>query len=155
MSESLKQYQLLTPTIEGCSKADLTNLAKKQANEIIENGSSEIAFSALTKIEYLVKTTKENIKQDALLEVEKGNDSAFGVKLSTMGVTSYDYSECGDTELEELEKKAKEYSDKISDRRAFLKGLKSSITILNEETGETFKVFPPLKKVVDTIKAKF
>ena len=155
MSESLKQYQLLTPTIEGCSKADLTNLAKKQANEIIENGSSEIAFAALTKIEYLAKTTKDNLKKDAFLEVKKGNDYAFGVKLSTMGVTSYDYSKCGDKELEELEAKAKEYSEKITERKSFLKGLKSSITILNEETGETFKVFPPLKKVVDTIKTKF
>jgi malate/lactate dehydrogenase len=155
MSESLKQYQLLTPTIDGCSKVDLTNLAKKQADDIIENGSSEIAFAALTKIEYLAKTTKDNLKKDALLEVEKGNDYAFGVKLSTMGVTSYDYSKCGDKELEELEAKAKEYSEKITERKSFLKGLKSSITILNEETGETFKVFPPLKKVVDAIKSKF
>ena len=148
MSELLKQYQSLTPTIEGCSKADLTDLAKKQADEIIENGSSEIAFAALTKIEYLVKTTKDNIKKDAFTEVEKGNDSAFGVKLSTMGVTSYDYSKCGDKELEELEAKIKE-------RKGFLKALKSSITILNEGTGETIKVFPPLKKVVDAVKAKF
>lgn len=155
MSDLLAQYQSLTPTIEGCSKADLTNLAIKQANEIIENGSSEIAYAAFTKMEHLIDETKERIKEDAFNEVSKGNDSAFGVKMLLMAATRYDYSECGDKELEGLEAKAKECAEQISDRKNFLKGLKSSIVTVNEETGETSKIFPPVKLVTDAIKTKF
>jgi hypothetical protein len=155
MSDLLSQYQSLTPTIEGCSKADLTNLAIKQANEIIENGSSEIAYAAFTKMEHLIAETKKRIKEDAFNEVFKGNDSAFGVKMAVMASTRYDYSGCGDKELEGLEAKAKEYADKVSDKKNFLKGLKSSMVTIIEDTGETFKIFPPLKLVTDAIKTKF
>jgi hypothetical protein len=155
MSDLLKQYQSLTPTIEGCSKADLTNLAIKQANEIIENGSSEIAFAAFTKIEHLIAETKKRIREDAFNEVLKGNDLAFGVKMLVMAATRYDYSECGDAELEYYEGEAKECAELISDRKNFLKGLKSSIVTVDEATGETSKIFPPVKLVTDTIKTKF
>jgi len=155
MSNLLAQYQSLTPTIEGCSKADLTNLAKVQADEIIENGSSEIAYAGFTKMEHLIDETKKRIKEDAFNEVFKGNDSAFGVKMAVMAATRYDYSECGDKELEGLEAQAKECAEQISDRKNFLKGLKSSIVTVNEETGETSKIFPPVKLVTDAIKTKF
>jgi hypothetical protein len=155
MSDLLSQYQSLTPTIEGCSKADLTNLAIKQANEIIENGDSEIAYAICIKMELLLAETKKRIKKDALINVNAGRDFSFGVKMAPMEITRYDYSGCGDIELEYLEAKAKEYDDKVSDRKNFLKGLKSSMVTIIEDTGETFKIFPPLKKVIDAIKTKF
>jgi copper homeostasis protein CutC len=155
MSDLLAQYQSLTPTIQGCSKADLTNLAEKQANEILENGSSEIAYAAFTKIEHLITETKKRIKEDAFNEVSKGNDSAFGVKMAVMAATRYDYSGCADEELEYYEAEAKECAKLISDRKDFLKALKSSIVTVSESTGETSKTFPPLKLVTDTIKTKF
>jgi hypothetical protein len=155
MSDLLAQYQSLTPTIEGCSKADLTNLAKRQANEIIKNGSSEIAYAICIKMELLLAETKSLIREDALINVNAGRDFAFGVKMTPMEITRYDYSECGDEELKELEAKAKEYAEQISDRKNFLKGLKSSIVMVDEESGETSKIFPPAKLVTDAIKTKF
>jgi hypothetical protein len=153
-NEIIKQYESLTPLLEGCSKTELTRIAKEQAAEIIEAGTSEQAFAMLTKAEYFVKQTKDNLNEDAFIEIGKGNDFAFGVKLIESKSTKYYYDNCNDQKLNELIEIQSATLEKIKDRQTFLKGIKGSEDIITPD-GEIIKLFPPLKKTIDVIKTKF
>lgn len=150
----IKSYESLTPLIEGCSKSQIKETALKQAAIIIDAGTSELAFAMLTKAEHLIKETKNAIKQDALIEVSRGNDFAFGVKLIESKSTRYDYTDTQDMELLDLEHQLAELNQKIKDRQGFLKGIKGYEDIISEY-GEVTRIFPAVKISVDTIRAIF
>ena len=99
MSDLLTTYNPLTTLLEGSSKEKIKEIAHRQAAAIMDAGTPEQAFALLSKVELLVKETKDRLKSEAYDEVVKGNDNAFGVKMSTMASTRYDYSTCNDAEL--------------------------------------------------------
>jgi hypothetical protein len=111
------------------------------------------------KAEEYFKTIQEEIKADALKDAEKYPERVvekYGAKFEKTSVyTTYDFSLCNDSELVELNKKQEEISKKVKDREEFLKGLKEPITILNEETGEVNKIYPPVKKTTDGLKITY
>jgi ATP-dependent protease HslVU (ClpYQ) peptidase subunit len=153
-NQIIKQYESLTPLLEGCSKTELTRIAKEQADEIIEAGTSEQAFAILTKFEHFVKEKKDNLKEDAYIEIGKGNDFAFGVKLIKSKSAKYYYDNCNDPKLNELLERQAATLKEIKDRQTFLKGIKGSEDIVTSD-GEIVKLFPPLKKITDVIKTQF
>lgn len=155
MSDLLTTYNPLTTLLEGSSKEKIKEIAHRQAAAIMDAGTPEQAFALLSKVELLVKETKDRLKSEAYDEVVKGNDNAFGVKMSTMASTRYDYSTCNDAELAKHEENIAKHSQLLKERQTFLKGLKKPVSVLNEETGEVDKIFPPAKLVTDTIKVKF
>lgn len=58
----------------------------------------------------------------------------------------YDYSACNDPILASLEQKAIELSEKVKARQTLLKTAPlSGLVLVDEESGETFKVYPPSK----------
>jgi ATP-dependent protease HslVU (ClpYQ) peptidase subunit len=155
MNQIIKQYgPLLPPSLEGCSKAQITRIAKEQAAEIIEAGTSEEAFAMLTKAEHFVKEMKDNLKEDAFIEIGKGKDFAFGVKLIESKSPKYYYDNCNDPKLNELLEKQAATLKEIKDRQTFLKGIKGSEDIVTPD-GEIVKLFPPLKKTTDVIRTQF
>ncbi|MCR9066769.1 MAG: hypothetical protein NXI00_22555, partial [Cytophagales bacterium] len=88
-------------------------------------------------------------------EVVKGLDHAFGVKMTKSQSTRYDYSGCQDPELNDLTKELAILTEKIKARESFLKGLKKPLTVIDEETGDISKIFPPVKLSTDVIKCTF
>jgi hypothetical protein len=67
------------------------------------------------------------------------------IKIGEVG-TKYDYSKCNDPEILELQEKATELKEKIEKKTKFLQALPAEgVTITNEETGETYKVYPAAK----------
>jgi len=142
--EITEQFKSLAPILE-LSKANIKDQAQLLAGQINESGSPEIAFASLTKFEELIKGIKDSIKSSAMFEIEQGRDYAVGIKLSIMNATRYEYH---DLELERLK-------EKVKDREQFLKSLKSSISVLDETTGEVVVVQPAIKKVTETIKSQW
>jgi len=145
MRNPLAIYNDFSPLYD-ISKAELKNLAKEQADYILESGSSEKAFAFLKKISELIDKVVDGIKDDALEEVRKGNNFAHGVKMSVVGKTTYDYSQ---------DKVWQDLKAKIKDREEFLKSIPFYLDTFNEETGEVVRIVQAGKKVSDYIKSEF
>lgn len=111
-----------------------------------------VAFDALSKI---MKTAIEQINGLVLTEIgkyhkqEKITVGRVEIREKEAG-TRYDYSDTGDpiwTRLMEI----KTANDKaLKERETFLQSLSRSITVVDEETGEVYKIYPPVKKSTTT-----
>lgn len=73
----------------------------------------------------------------------------YSVEVKEMG-TKYDFSQCGHPRLNEIEQEIKRLSEEKKSIEATLKTLKCSMTLTDEETGEIFTVYPPLKRSTTT-----
>ena len=145
MNNPLAIYEQLSP-LYNASKADIINLAAEQAEYIIETRSSEKAFAFLKKISELVDTVTGSIKEDAINEIRKGYNTAYGVTMSIKGKTTYNYE--NDAVWVGLRAKLKQ-------REVFLKAIDYFIDVVDEETGEVTRICQPGKKVSDYIESKF
>ncbi len=98
------------------------------------------------------KATKDNQLRAA--DLFPGNEfEAYGVKFTKGAVkTEYDYGTCNDPIYLDLFGKAFEAIGKLDERKAFLRALKSPMTIVDDSTGEVRTLQPPLKKVTDGLK---
>jgi hypothetical protein len=88
-----------------------------------------------------VDYAREEIKRNG--EKEKFT-SARGVKFENAETgTSYDFSNCNDPALIELEEKAKAFAEQVKARKEFLKTIDGSMDLLIGD--EVVKVYPPAK----------
>ena len=142
---ALMTYESSSPISE-YTKLEIEKLSEKQAEEIIQSGAAEKSWAFLSKLEYLIAQTKERIKNEAIVEIEKGNDFGFGIKMKVFEreTPSYKNSKAWlnlDTRRKELEK--------------FLKSIKEPTSILDEETGEVMTHEPPVINRSTYIKNEF
>jgi len=114
------------------------------------------ALTLLKIYETIVTTARKEIMQQALKEAAKygkGECEMLGFKIQQAEAgTSYDYSGCGDLEWERWDAQVLSATNSRKDREAVLKALKEPMTLVNEDTGETYRVNPPLKKSTTTLK---
>ena len=74
------------------------------------------------------------------------------LELAEVGV-KYDYSQCNDPKLNQMELDYEALGNKISDRKEFLKTLNpKGLTEVDEETGETNTLYPPSKTSKSSVK---
>lgn len=105
-----------------------------------------IYFKAM---EETIKQVKETMSSLALSEAQKyGKSFEFkGAKIEVKELgTSYDYSNCGDIYLNKFSEQISELTEKRKTRETIVKALKEPMTAVDEETGETFTMYPPIKK---------
>lgn len=70
--------------------------------------------------------------------------------------TKYDYSLCGDLEYSDLIKQQIELDEKVKAKEKFLQVCSAKgVLITNEETGETYTVYPPSKKSTTSVAVSF
>jgi len=104
----------------------------------------------LKKQEFVLEKIKEGIKEPLKTEAVKYGEKEFdyaGTKCHyTPTATSYDFSGCGDHQLNELEAQMESLKKEIEDRKTFLKSLNGHTTFLDKTTGEVESVNPPIKK---------
>jgi hypothetical protein len=107
-------------------------------------------------MEKAFEVIKKQISENVVTEADKYSGTTFqfrGVELAKGDVsTRYDYSHCGDTEWERRNTEAETAKARLSEREAFLKGLKEPVTIVDEMTGEIVTVRPPLKSSTPGVK---
>lgn len=140
------------------TKTDLNIISEGFINEISENGNSIQALELIAKMEYLIKQIKGSNEFIDLLrtEVEKygrGLTTPTGVKIELAEVgTKYDFSQCNDDILCELEYQLTFYETKVKERKDFLKTIaKEGIDIISEG-GEVKRIFPPSKSSTSSFK---
>lgn len=116
------------------------------------------AHIQVKKMEDIIKaiTSNEVYKACILSEAEKNGKSTeiynAKIEITEVGV-KYDYSQCGDSQLSELMKTYEETGAEIKQRETFLKSIPASgVEVLNEQTGEIEKLYPPSKSSSTSIK---
>jgi len=128
--------------------------------ESVKNGEKSAleVKSFLKVVEIIAKSFDEGTKEDQRKEAENWKEktfsySCFEIEKSEVGV-KYDYLKCNDPEYNDLEAELKILTLKIKTREAFLKTIKSKLTIVNDETGEVSEIYPPLRTSTDGLKFK-
>lgn len=148
----MSNIQLLRET------ASVAVLANTAIQAVIEGEIDPItAHINISKMENAIKVFKANdqVRDITLRELAKyGKKQSFGdctLEEVEAGV-KYDYSACGDSELEELYKMRQTLEESIKQREAFLKNIPIAGIVI-AETGEL--VYPPARSSKTTIKTTF
>ena len=144
---TLKAYESLG-SLATYSKADLVSLSERQAEEIKEAGSPEQAYAFLSKVKTLIDGTIDKIKNSAINEVQKGNNSAFGVSMKLQNNVTYKYDH--DPEWVRLKAQLTAYEGLMKDKLD-----KYAKFEMIDENGELKDVKPAVKKQSDYIKTEF
>ena len=136
---------------------DIISQHADQLLELIDNGHTD-AISIAIQAKYLtevLEATKERIRElvcDELHKYAKGEQcvkhgASFALKEA--GV-SYDYSGCGDLQWSDLDSQIKVLTEQRKEREKFLRGIKDSLTIVDESTGEIATLHAPIKRSTST-----
>jgi len=112
---------------------------------------NESAVEIATKLDFISKVcteAKKELSEAVIKEIEAGDKAKNGYKLEVKETgVSYDYSNCNDPELEELEAEMKELKARIDTRQKFLKSIPyQGMKYVNPETGEELLLRSPSKK---------
>ena len=116
------------------------------------------------KVHLQIKCTEEMIKaiksskeySEAVLDEAQKHGKSFDYRNSKLQIkevgTKYDYSVCQDPEHTELLAKFEQAKADLEQREKLLKSLPASgQQVVNEETGETYKIYPPLKSSTTSV----
>lgn len=151
----------MLPTISNeLSKTQIKVIADQTAQDIIDNGQDVIKIAdTIAKIEFFIAELKKSPEYLDYLISEvakygKGMTTSSGTKLELAEVgVKYDFSQCNDPELVELEADLVYLEERIKQRKDFLKALSpSGISVLNQETGETITLYPPSRLSKSSVK---
>jgi len=140
------------------TKTDLNIISESFINQISEKGNSIEALEIISKMEYLIKRMKSNSEFIDLIrtEVEKYGKlltTSTGVKIELAEVgTKYDFSQCNDDILCELEYQLTFYEAKVKERKDFLKTIAKEGMDVITEGGEVKRIFPPSKSSYSSFK---
>ena len=138
----MKQIKI-NKDFESLSKKQIEQLSIKQADELIDSGEAERYYAFLAKFMHSAKVIQDRLKESVLKQIELGNDFAFNVKMTTGRKSDYDYSNCNDPVMNSLLVEQEKIKGQIAERAKFLKAIKGHLDILDDETGEVTRVFPP------------
>ena len=107
----------------------------------------KIFMNALERFLDGIKPTLDRMARD---QAEKYGERSFDlmgakVELKEAG-TRYDFSQCGWPVWQRKKDAAKAAEADVKACEEFLKGVKSSVSLTDEDTGEVVTVYPPVKK---------
>jgi len=141
------------------SKAQIHNFEDQVVSSVKDGITNPITLQVYLKA--FVKAADgilKRIAEDSLREAVKYGKSAIihgaHVDVAEFG-TKYSYENCEDVIWNQLNTDSISIAEKKKDRETFLKTLKEPITVVDEQTGETWKIIPPLKKSTTGIKVTF
>lgn len=148
----LQSIQLGKPEISEVTQEIIKQLNDGNINPL----ETHLRFKA---IENVIKTVKPILDPLARSEAEKYGERKFtamgaNVELAETG-TKYDYSNCGDPVLTDLNLQLEALEAKIEKRKEFLKAIDGSEVITDQSTGEIVIIYPPVKTSTSSIKVSF
>lgn len=143
----------------GLTKASIEAFAENIVSPVLEGEQNPLElYTQIKALEEALKVAKDKIKDEATKEAEKYGNKPFdfmGVGMQVTSVkTEYDFTGTGDYDLFVLEEQLETAKQKVEDRKATLKTLKTPTPMITSE-GEAITVNPPIKKVTTGIKTTF
>lgn len=126
-------------------------------NTLEEGEADPLKVHAIVKsMEDVVKNITSNEKyKNLLLESAEKNGKKFQMfnadfSIKEVGV-KYDYANCNDTELNELQMQLDELTEKVKNRQKFLQTISISGLDIITKDGEAIKVYPPAKSSTTSV----
>lgn len=106
-----------------------------------------------------IVTDDDRVKDLVICKVEKyGNNTTYNsasLQVKEIGV-KYDYSVCNDSIYNDLVDNIEKLKETLKQREKFLKSISSDGTLMvDEETGEVNKIYPPIKMAAQGISVTF
>lgn len=144
----------------GLTKESQLNLAAAIVEKVNEGSISALdAKIYLKSAEAVISQAQDVIDYHARREAERYGERSFsekGVKieLAETGI-KYDYEMCGDEILKAMENELADLKKRIAERQKFLQSIAGSLTVVNENTGEVIKLYPPVRSSKDGLKITF
>ncbi len=134
------------------TKGNAETVAEQIVSMVTEGDVSPLEMHArLSFAEKVIKDVKENLcyRESLLNEAEKygksftKNGCDFTIKESA---SKYDYSNCNYPPYQKLQKQLELISEEKKSTETYLKSIPiSGTTVVDEETGEVLKIYPPSK----------
>lgn len=162
--EHLEKINLETSwqSFKGVSKHQIKQAAYNTVQEVLEAGRPLEMAEALSSMELYLKEIRADKKFVDYVREEVGkvdkytSKSGAKIELAEVG-TKYDYSKCADPLYDQLYDHLQEcltlLNEKIKIRETFLKSLPiEGLLVTEEETGETYKIYPPSKSSTSSYK---
>jgi hypothetical protein len=128
------------------SKSTIEDLAKADVALVVDGHEDVVeAMIYVSKgLEYFTLLDK-NLRP-YLYEKQLEKQSLYSMKVEPAQLgTKYDYSVCQDHILDELNAKLEEAKKAVTDRQNFLKAINVSANLVDDDTGEIYKVYAPNK----------
>ena len=144
------------------SKKEAAQLAREQAAEIAESGIQDplkVFIETKKVVEYYSELNKGLAKpaQEEAAKYGKQGAEMWGAKATLVATPSrYDYSNCNDSELAVLEQNLTTAKKALEARQKFLQALPDSgTTVVDEESGDVVKIYPPARIQGETLKVAY
>lgn len=142
----------------GLKKSQIKEIAASAVENVLINGDPLLVAEALAGMEAFIKEVKaderfKNYTREETAKYPKGFISASGAKIELAEVgSSYNYDQCNDEVLVELEEKLAELEVKVKERKEFLKTIPlAGIDIITAD-GEAVHLYPPSKSSISSYK---
>lgn len=155
---SMEQITALQLFEQGLSKSQIKTMAQQAIESVQERGNVLQVAEALSAMELFIKEVKasQSFKDYAREEILKHKvfTSSSGAKITAIEAgTIYNYSKCGDVELDMLESALSGAESSLKARKEFLKNVpEKGLEVLVPYSGELITIYPPTKSSVSTYK---
>jgi hypothetical protein len=143
----------------GLSKTQITELAKFGVDYVLETGQPELVAEQIAVMENYIKAVKADGRFTDYVREELSKNggkiaTASGAKIEAIEAgVSYGFEKCNDTELEMYEAEVLAATNRLKERKEFLKKVPlSGIDVVEPFTGEVIKIYPPYKTSTSTYK---
>jgi len=140
------------------TKTDIRTISNNMVADILNNGNIIESADALNKMETLIKEIKSTPEWIDYLreEVAKRGASVITpsgtrIELAEVGV-KYDFSKCGDEQINDLFAEQERIESLIKERQTFLKTIPLSGLDIVTINGELVTIYPPSKSSTSSIK---
>lgn len=143
--------------LELTKKECITGGKRTASNDIDEAKTDLLNAYMYTKahIDFLTAYC-ETIHEEAMNEFEKYGEKEvekYGRKISKFETgVKYDFSKCGHPDIEKFESSMKKDKIHLDATKQLVKNLQRPQTFLDDDTGETYEVRPPIKSSTTKLK---
>lgn len=139
------------------NKTQIESFIRAAKDEILSGQYNPIKVEIQLKImEELIAGLRKDaeIRNQLLTELDKYTEktiAVFGSEITKSNRTTFDYSTCNDTKLQDLQATADHYNALVKQRQEMLKNIEP-LSAVDPDTGEYLQ--PPTKKVTEVISIK-
>ena len=140
------------------TKTDIRTISNNMVADILNNGNVIESADALNKMETLIKEIKSNAEWVDYLREEVAKrgasvvtTSGTKIELAEVGVR-YDFTKCGDEQLNDLVVEQERIESLIKERQTFLKTIPVSGLDIVTINGELVTIYPPSRSSTSSIK---
>jgi RecA-family ATPase len=143
-------------TVLPSAKAEVSNFASQIISSVEAGEINPLSLKIRLKwfeklIEAIDKPIRDAVMNEAMKFEKSFEKDGFKIEQAEVG-TKYDYSNCNDPTLNDLNERLDKLTQQKKDRETFLKSINGHVEVPDEMTGEMVVVYPPVKSSTSGLK---